>query len=63
MDEALVTEMLNEIEAMTSDEYWELFNMAQKLPDSLADGESAAPSPAGLAHSYTNAHLTPSKTA
>ena len=26
-------QMLNEIESMTSDEYWELFNESQKLPD------------------------------
>ncbi|MCL2556907.1 MAG: hypothetical protein FWE09_00350 [Treponema sp.] len=32
MDDAMLQEMLDEIDAMTSEEYWELFNESQKLP-------------------------------
>jgi hypothetical protein len=39
MDETMLIEILNEIDAMTSKEYWVLFNEAQKLPDFLTDWE------------------------
>jgi hypothetical protein len=39
MDETMLMEILNEIDAITPKEYWVLFNEAQKLPDFLTDWE------------------------
>jgi hypothetical protein len=39
MDETMLSKMLNEIDSMTPEEYWKLFNESQKLPDSLLDWE------------------------
>jgi hypothetical protein len=39
MDNKLVEEMINEIDAMTCEEYWILYKEAQKLPDFWPDME------------------------
>ncbi|MDR2759129.1 MAG: hypothetical protein LBB78_07105 [Spirochaetaceae bacterium] len=44
MDESTFMEILNEIDAMTPKEYWDLFNESQKLPDWPTDWEPI-PSP------------------
>lgn len=40
MDEATFQQMLDKIDAMTSEEYWALYHEAQKLPDFMPDWES-----------------------
>jgi hypothetical protein len=35
MDETVLLKMLDEIDSMTSEEYWEFFNESQKLTDYL----------------------------
>jgi hypothetical protein len=35
MDETTLQEMLNEINSMTAEEYWKLFEESRKLPDFL----------------------------
>jgi hypothetical protein len=37
MDDALLQEILEEIDNMTSEEYWKLWNESQKLPDFPGD--------------------------
>jgi hypothetical protein len=40
MDETVLLNMLDEIDSMTSEEYWKLFNESQKLPDYLLGSRS-----------------------
>jgi hypothetical protein len=39
MDETVLLKMLDEIDSMTSEEYWEFFNESQKIFDYLLDWE------------------------
>jgi hypothetical protein len=35
MDDTLLLQMLNEIDSMAVEEYWEFFNESQEIPDFL----------------------------
>jgi len=43
MDDRLFEEMLQEIEAMTTDEYWSLYREAEKLVDFPPEGSGFIP--------------------